>query len=325
MATPFDFRSDVPHETWENVARQVVRFLDNPKATGVIEDLAILVEVNPAVQAQLKQDPLFIAALKDQVQVKWAKFETSETIKQKFVLQELGGWLSILPELRDELEPPSEHQCKGILNLVKEELVSGKANMYGFDTLIPFHFSATTIISMLRLLPDQTDQVREALDNLEYQRRFDARLDTLLAQEEGWGRFLDLADASFLYPDRADKYKQRVAPYWSAVKKEVKSFGPKLNVYIKSAYLIWAASVFGADRAYIDSKGDLQRESIKPPRKQPTLPNRFVGLRKSNLRNENKKWAGAHFYFLALVSVLIQRVHQRWLWPSRLTACKLSS
>lgn len=273
----FDLRRDVPQAMWEKVASKMQEFLETPKATGILDGLAILAEINPVVQTQLQHDPLFMEALRQVAKARWLTFGSADRINRKFILQDLGNWLPLLPEFRQELEPLSDLQLGDILNSVKEELITGKSlSISALMLPTSFHIPAQLMVSLLRLFPDQAEQVRKVLDDPEFKTRFDARMSELLLHEKGWGKFLDLVDASFLYPDQADHYKQSAQPYWGDVKQEIKNSGPKLSISIRSEHLLWAAHVFGADKAYLDSKGELHVEYAKPLTQGVELPPRLM-------------------------------------------------
>lgn len=273
----FDLMRDVPPETWEGVTKKVENLISNSRAGGLIEDLGILSQINPVVRDQLRQRVEFVTALKQAAHQQWDRRATFDTRQLKGSIQMLGDCLSILPELRDELGLISDEQLQAVLSFLKEEMISGKGKDYMADTEIPFRFSAGSLMAIFRLLPNKRTLVRGVLDDEEFKKGLDTRINNELAKGVDWNSFLVLADASLLYPDRADWYKQQAAAYWGAVKQEIAISGPKFNLMIKPSYLLWAAKVLAADRAFIDHNGDLHCEYSRPIMETTELPPRLVG------------------------------------------------
>lgn len=272
----FDVMCDVPAQMWEGVNAKVETFLASPRSAGLVEHLANLAQVNPAVRDQLRQRAEVVAALKREGHRLWASVDTTDTRQAKSALEVMGDVLSILPEFRDELEPIADGQVNAVLSFVQAEINSGKNAGVAFRVPVPFDFFATTLISLMRLLPKQRQLVRYFLDDREFKRVMDTRIGEELAAGPEWNSFLVLAEASLLYPEHAQQYKEKAAAYWGAVKQEIATSGPKSNIFIQPSDVVWAAHLLGADRAYIDSNGDLKIEQTQQLEKAAELPTRLM-------------------------------------------------
>lgn len=122
----------------------------------------------------------------------------------------------------------------------------------------------------LESTPEAKEEIMEAVKIL---RGRELLLEILDMPVDIEGQLEDLSIYTLVFPDLADRIKQKIAPYWSEIRKKIFNRGTGQPLHLDRHVL--ALTILGAERAWIDEQGQFQIELPHSPIQNPKpLPQR---------------------------------------------------